>query len=80
MPANPARAGERPGNVRWCAATSRSAMKVSLQRAASESESESVYFHREGRKPGSKLSGREWEVGLELVDLGDLWCSVFGSW
>ena len=39
--ANPARAGERPGNVKWCETTSHSAMKVSLQRAASESESES---------------------------------------
>ena len=39
-----------------------------------------VYFHREGGKPESKLSGREWEVGLELIDLGDLWYSVFGSW
>lgn len=36
VPANPARAAERPGNVRWCETTSRSAMKVS-QRAASES-------------------------------------------
>ena len=37
VPANPARAAQRPGNVRWCETTSRSAMKVSLQRAASES-------------------------------------------
>ena len=27
-------------------------------------------------KPESKLSRREWNFGLELVDLGDLWHSV----
>ena len=32
-----------------------------------------VYFHRGGGWSESKQSVREWEVGLELVDLGDLW-------
>ena len=39
-----------------------------------------VYFHREGGKPESKLSRREWEVGLELVDLGVCGTLCFGSW
>ena len=32
-----------------------------------------VCFHRGGGWSESKRSWRKWEVGLDLVDLGDLW-------
>ena len=38
-----------------------------------------VYFHRGGGWSESKQSVREWEVGFESVDLGDLWYAVWRS-